>query len=203
MEQVVNAVLEAMLRSGLVQVEVSARHVHLSAQDLVTLFGPGAALTAVRPLSQPGQFLAGERVTVIGPKGRFERTAILGPVRGNTQVELAISDLRVLGITAPMRESGDVQGSSSVTIEGPCGQVTLQQGVIIARNHIHMTPDAARTLALADKQKVSVKVLTDRPITFHDVIVRVSDKFSCRVHLDTDEGNAAAVSGFTLGMILR
>jgi len=202
-QQVVNAVLEAMLRSGLVQVEVSARHVHLSAQDLVTLFGPGAALTAVRPLSQPGQFLAGERVTVIGPKGRFERTAILGPVRGNTQVELAISDLRVLGITAPMRESGDVQGSSSVTIEGPCGKVTLQQGVIIARNHIHMTPDAARTLALQDKQKVNVKVLTDRPITFHDVIVRVSDNFSCRVHLDTDEGNAAAVSGFTLCMILR
>jgi len=117
------------------------------------LFGPGAALTAVRPLSQPGQFLAGERVTIIGPKGRFERTAILGPVRGNTQVELAISDLRVLGIQAPMRESGDVQGSSSVTIEGPCGQLTLQQGVIIARNHIHMTPKVAQALRSRTKRK--------------------------------------------------
>lgn len=203
MEEVVKAVLQALTRAGLIQVEVSARHVHLSEQDLKTLFGPDAALTPIRPLSQPGQFLSQERVNLAGPKGHFERTAILGPVRGDTQVELALSDLRVLGITAPMRESGDVAGTSSVTIEGPCGQVTLAQGVIVARNHIHMTPDAAKALDLTDKQRVSVKVLTDRPITFHDVIVRVSEKFSCRVHLDTDEGNAAAVNGFTLGLIIR
>lgn len=203
MDQIVDAVLEAMTRSGLVQVEVSARHIHLSAQDLATLFGPAAALTPKRPLSQPGQYLAEERVTLIGPKAILDRTAILGPVRKDTQVELSISDLRVLGLTAPMRESGDISGSSAIQVEGPCGQITLEQGVIVARNHVHLTPHAATVLNLTDKQRVSVKVLTDRPVIFRDVIIRVSDKFSCRMHLDVDEGNAAAVSGFTLGWIIH
>lgn len=202
MDQIVNAVLEALPRAGLVEVETSARHVHLSQGDLEILFGKGATLTPKRPLSQPGQYLSEERVNVIGPKGRKDRTAVLGPVRPDTQVELARSDCFALGVKAPLRESGDVAGSGSITIEGPCGTVTIQQGAIIAKNHVHLTPDVAEKLGLQDKQLISVDVFTERPITFRDVVVRVNAKFSCRVHLDVDEANAAMASGFTLGKLI-
>lgn len=203
MEQIIQAVLDAIPRAGLVEVEVSARHVHLTRADLETLFGKGAELTPKRPLSQPGQFLSEERVTLIGPKGRKERTAILGPIRPATQVELSKSDCVDLGIKAPVRESGDVAGSGSITIEGPCGSLTIQEGAMIAHNHVHLTPEVAEIMGVQDKQRVSVEVFTDRPVTFHDVIIRVSDKFSCRMHIDFDEANAALVSGFTLGKIIK
>lgn len=203
MEQLIQAVLDAIPRAGLVEVEVSARHVHLTTSDLETLFGPGAKLTPKRPLSQPGQFLSEERVTIIGPKGRKERTAVLGPVRPATQIELSKSDCVELGVKAPVRESGDVKGSGSITIEGPCGQITVQEGAIIAQTHVHLTPDVARVVGVHDKQKVAVEVFTDRPVTFRDVVIRVSDRFSCRMHIDFDEANASLVSGFTLGKIIK
>lgn len=203
MEQLIGAVLDAIPRAGLVEVEVSARHVHLTQRDLEILFGSGATLTPKRPLSQPGQFLSEERVTIIGSKGRKERTAILGPVRPATQVELSRSDCVELGVTAPVRESGDVKGSGSITIEGPRGAVTIPEGVIIAHNHVHLTPEIAEAMGVRDKQRVSVEVFSDRPITFRDVIIRVSEKFSCRMHIDFDEANAALVSGFTLGRIVK
>lgn len=202
MEQIVDLVLDAMTRSGLVQVEVSARHVHLSQEDLERLFGPGAALTPRRDLSQPGQFLSEERVTIIGPKGKKERTAILGPVRKATQVELSKTDCAELGVIAPIRESGDLAESAALTLQGPVGSITIPQGVIVAKNHIHMTPETAKKLDLADRQSVRVKVLTDRPIRFEDVLIRVSPDFRDRMHLDYDEANAANVTGFTLGQIL-
>lgn len=203
MEQIIKAVLDAIPRAGLVEVEVSARHVHLTQEHLEVLFGKGASLTPKRPLSQPGQFLSEERVTIIGSKGRKERTAILGPVRPATQVELSKSDCVELGVKAPVRESGDVKGSGSITIEGPCGSITIDEGVIIAHNHVHLTPEVAQIMGVEDKQRVSVEVFTERPIMFRDVIIRVSEKFSCRMHIDFDEANAALVSGFTLGKIIK
>ena len=193
MEQIIQAVLDAIPRAGLVEVEVSARHVHLTREHLEILFGKGAELTPKRPLSQPGQFLSEERVTLIGPKGRKERTAILGPIRPATQVELSKSDCVELGVKAPVRESGD----------GPCGSIKIAEGAIIAHNHVHLTPEVARIMGVTDKQRVSVEVFTDRPVTFRDVIIRVSEKFSCRMHIDFDEANAALVSGFTLGKIIK
>ena len=138
-EQLSAAVMNSVHRAGLVEVEVSARHVHLTKADAEVLFGIGAELEPVRPLSQPGQFLAKQRVTLVGPKGRKERTAVLGPARKATQVELSKSDCVELGVEAPLRESGDVAGSGSIILEGPCGALELKEGVIIARNHIHVT----------------------------------------------------------------
>ena len=191
MEQIVSAVMDAVHRAGLVEVEVSARHVHLSQADVEVLFGPGARLEPKRPLSQPGQFLSEQRVTLVGPKGRKERVAVLGPARKATQVELSKSDCMELGVKAPVRESGDVAGSGAITIEGPCGTLELKEGVIIAHNHIHVTAPDSKLLDLKDKQRVSVAVMSERP------------EFSCKMHIDVDEANAALVSGFTLGKIIR
>lgn len=203
MERVIAAVLDAVHKAGLVEVEVSARHVHLTQADVERLFGPGAELKPVRPLSQPGQFLSEQRVTLIGPKGRKERTAVLGPVRRATQVELSKSDCVEMGIQAPLRESGDVLGSGPITIEGPYGTIHLEEGAIIAHNHIHVTAPDAVMLDLHDQQRVSVEVFSQRPLVFEDVIIRVSTEFSCKMHIDFDEANAAMVSGFTLGKIIK
>lgn len=202
-DRIVDAVLDALLRSGVVIVEVSARHVHLSQGDLEKLFGPGASLTPKRELSQPGQYLSEERVTIVGPKGRKERTAVLGPVRPNTQIELSKTDCAALGIDAPVRESGKTAGSGAVTLEGPRGSITLSEGAIIAHNHVHLTPADAAAMGVLDGQHVSVEVLTERPVIFSDVIIRVSDKFHSRMHIDVDEANAALVEGFTLGRIIK
>lgn len=186
-----------------VQVEVSARHVHLSQKDLEALFGPGATLTPKRELSQPGQFLSEQRVTLVGPKGRKENVSVLGPVRKNTQVELSKSDARGLGVKAPLRESGDVAGSGSITLEGPKGSITIPEGVIVAHCHIHMTTEDARRMGVCDNQHVSVEIGGERPIVFKDVIIRVSDKYRCRMHIDTDEGNATALGKLALGRIIK
>lgn len=201
MKQIVEAVSEAMLRAGLIQAEISARHAHLSQADIEALFGAGASLTPRRELSQPGQYLSEQRVTIIGPKGKKEGVAVLGPARSSSQVELSRSDCVALGIAAPVRQSGDVTGSGSCVLEGPNGSVTLTEGCIIAQNHLHVKPETAQKLALADGQLVSVKILTKRPIIFPGVLVRVSEKFNDRMHLDFDEANAACVEGFTLGQV--
>lgn len=202
MEQLIEQVMDTMTKAGLVQVEVSARHVHLTDQDVEVLFGKDAVLHEKRPLSQKGQYLSEERVTLIGPKGKKERVAVLGPVRSATQVELSVSDCVSLGVKAPLRESGDVEGSGPITIEGPAGSISITQGTIVAHNHIHVPTDVARMLDLKDKEHVSVKILSERPVTFEDVIIRVSDAFTFRMHIDFDEANAASVSGFTLGKII-
>ena len=202
MEQLIEQVMDTMTKAGLVQVEVSARHVHLTDQDVEVLFGKGAVPHEKRPLSQKGQYLSDERVSLIGPKGKKERVAVLGPVRSATQVELSVSDCVSLGVKAPLRESGDVEGSGPITIEGPAGSISITQGTIVAHNHIHVPTDVARMLDLKDKEHVSVKILSERPVTFEDVIIRVSDAFTFRMHIDFDEANAASVSGFTLGKII-
>lgn len=203
MNNVVDIILKELQKAGVLVVEVSARHVHLSADDLETLFGKGAKLTPKRELSQPGQYLSEERITVIGPKGKKERTAILGPVRSETQVELSRTDCAELGIKAPLRESGNVKGSGAVTLVGPAGELQLSQGVIVAHNHIHLTPEDALIMGVKDEQRVGVEVLTDRSLVFKDVVIRVSERFRSRMHIDFDEANAAMVDGFTLGRIIK
>lgn len=203
-EQIVGTVIDSVRNAGLVQIEVSARHVHLDKKCMDILFGEGHTLTAVRELSQPGQYLSEERVDVIGPKGSFKHVAVLGPERPHVQVEVSSSDCFALGITAPIRQSGDTKGSASVTLVGPCGQVTIDEGAIIALRHVHMTPDDAERLGLVDNQIVSVEVLSDdRSLVFNDVVIRVSPKFRTRMHVDTDEAGAAHISGFTLGRIIK
>lgn len=203
MEQIIDAVVKNLSKEGLVQVEVSARHVHLSQKDLEILFGPGSELTPKRELSQWGQFLAEERVNLVGQKLRKNNIAVLGPVRKETQVELSKSDCIELGVQAPIRESGDVSGSGEILIEGPYGTLEISQGVIIAHSHVHVPSEIAKELDLKDKERVCVHVFSERPVVFRNVIIRVSDSFRFRMHIDFDEANAAAVNGFVLGKIIR
>ena len=186
-----------------VLVETSARHVHVSQADLETLFGAGYELTHKKDLSQPGQFACEERVQVIGSKGSFPKVSILGPVRPETQVELSASDARSIGVVAPCRESGDLEGSGSCKIIGPAGEIEIEKGVIVAKRHVHATPEDAEKYGLTDKQIVSVKVETDgRSLVFGDVIVRVSPKYALAMHIDTDESNAAFATPGLMGEII-
>ena len=184
-------------------VETSARHVHLTQADIETLFGAGYQLTNKKDLSQPGQFACEEKVTVIGPKGAL-KASILGPERSADQVELSLTDARTIGLAGvPVRESGDVAGSTGCTITGPCGSIDIAEGVIAAKRHIHMTPADAEELGVKDKDIVWVKLDTPRPLAFGDVVVRVSDKFALAMHIDTDESNAAIAAGVVYGEIVK
>lgn len=185
-----------------VMVETSAHHVHVSEQDLETLFGKGATLTNKKDLSQPGQFACEEKVEVVGPKGAM-KMSILGPTRPETQVEISLTDARKLGITAPIRESGDLDGTSGCTLRGPAGEVEIAKGVIAAKRHIHFNPDEAKEAGVEDKQVVSVKVdYNGRALIFGDVVCRVSPKYALAMHVDTDESNAAALPGTVDGEII-
>jgi propanediol utilization protein len=181
-----------------VPLEASGRHVHLSRADIDILFGAGYALTKRSELSQPGQFACGERVGISGPKGEFPGVAVLGPERGETQVELSRTDALALGVSAPSRLSGDVEGTPGARLTGPVGEIALPRGVIVARRHIHMTPEDASRCGVKDGQIVSVYVCSDRPVTFHDVVLRVSTAFATYMHIDYDEANAC---GFSKGML--
>ncbi len=175
-----------------VLVETSARHVHLSREHVDILFGKGHELTKKKDLSQPGQFACEERVTVKGAKKELAGVSVLGPERPATQVELSLTDARSIGVSAPVRESGDIAGSGECTLVGPCGEVTISEGVIAAKRHIHLDTATAESFGLSDKQIVSVKIDSDgRSNIFGDVVVRVSPKFAPAMHVDTDESNAA------------
>ncbi len=183
-------------------VETSARHIHVCESTLKALFGEGATLTNKKDLSQPGQFACEEKVTLEGPKGSM-KVSILGPTRPADQVELSFTDARALGITAPVRESGDVAGTTGLKLIGPCGSVDMAEGTIVAKRHIHMTPADAEALGVADKQIVQVRLNTARPLIFDDVVVRVSPKFALAMHIDTDECNAACAFGEVYGEIVK
>ena len=183
-------------------VETSARHVHLSQDAIDTLFGKGYTLTNKKDLSQPGQFACEEKVEVIGPKGSL-KMSILGPARPASQVEISLSDARTLGVKAPVRESGDIAGTTGCTIKVGDNVVEISEGVIVAKRHIHMTPADAKELGVADKEIVKVKLDTARPLIFDDVVVRVSDKFALAMHIDTDECNAAGAAGEVYGEIVK
>ena len=192
--------VETVLGQLFVELEASGRHVHVTKDQAIALFGH--PLTPQRPLSQPGQFLAKERVTVVGPKGRFENVAVLGPERKESQVEISLTDGRTLGIAPPVRLSGDVTRSPGAVLEGPRGSTELSQGVIAARRHIHLTPADAARFGVRDKQNVKLKVYTARPCVFEDVTVRISPDFASYVHLDYDEANACGFRQGDLGRIL-
>lgn len=188
-----------------VPVEVSARHVHLTQEQIEALFGKGHELTVKKMLSQPGQFAAEERVTIVGPKKSLERVSVLGPARKAGQVELSMTDCFSIGIKdAPVRESGVLDGTPGVTLKTDMGEITLDQGVIIAKRHIHMTEADAAEFGCKDKDVVSVKVETNgRSLTFDDVVVRVRDDFALAMHIDTDEANAGFISGDVTGTVLK
>ena len=183
-------------------VETSARHVHVTQEHLEILFGKGAALTKKKDLSQPGQFACEERVTIVGPKKELKGVSILGPVRKATQVELSATDARSIGIAAPIRESGDVEGSGACKIIGPEGEVEISEGVIVAKRHIHLTPADAEELGVKDKQVVCVKIDTpERKAILGDVVCRVSENFARAMHIDTDESNAVGAGRDQMGEI--
>ena len=198
MEQ--NSIVDAVLKNIFIEMEASGRHVHVTKEQAVQLFGHG--LTPDRPLSQPGQWVAKERLTVTGPKGEFKNVAVLGPERREAQVEISLTDGRVLGVQPPVRPSGSVKDSPGAVLKGSCGEVKISQGVIAAQRHIHITPEDAARFGVTDKQIVKLQTYTDRPLIFEDVLVRVSPDFATRVHLDFDEANACGYKSADLGRIL-
>ena len=186
-----------------IPIETSARHIHVCEEDFKKLFGDDAVLHYVHELSQPGQYLCKERITVVGPKGKFENVAILGPFRKETQIELSMTDTRKIGVPGVIRQSGHTDETPGCTLIGPNGSIELEKGVIVAKRHIHMTPEDAEKYGIKDKQIVSVKIPTEgRALVFGDVVARVSPKYKLAMHIDTDEANAAAVPGSCMGEIL-
>ena len=184
-------------------VETSARHIHLTDAHVEALFGAGHTLTKKKDLSQPGQYACEEKVEVVGAKGSL-KMSVLGPTRPDSQVELSFTDARTLGVTAPVRESGDIAGTPGILLKGPAGEVAIENGVIIAKRHIHITPEDAVALGVADKEIVKVKIDgTGRATIFDDVVIRVKDTFATAMHIDTDECNAAAAFGVVYGEIVK
>ena len=180
------------LKDGKIVAGVSARHLHLSEIDLKALFGEKAQLTPIKDLGQPGQYASEEKVKVIGPKGVFESVRVLGPVRKDTQIEVSLTDAYKLGVIPPVRDSGDIEGTPGVKLEGPAGEVNLEKGLILAKRHIHMTPEDSVKFDVKDKDMVSVLCDTEgRKTIFQDVLIRVSPKYALEFHVDTDEANAS------------
>lgn len=199
-EQDISALTQAVWEQIFVELEASGRHVHVTDAQAKALFGHD--LTPERPLSQPGQYLAKERVTLQGPKGKFYNVAVLGPARKEAQVEISLSDGKQLGITPPIRQSGDVTHSPGILLMGEAGTVALREGVIAAQRHLHLTPQTAARFGVKDKQSVKLQTFTDRPLVFDQVLVRVSPDFADRAHLDFDEANACAMKKGDWGRIV-
>ncbi|MMZ45617.1 Phosphate propanoyltransferase [compost metagenome] len=177
----------------IVPVGVSARHIHLTQEHIEILFGAGYQLTEFKPLSQPGQFAANETVAVIGSKGQFDKVRILGPARPASQLEISRTDSFAIGVKAPVRESGSIDGTPGITVKGPAGEVELQEGVIVAARHIHFHTSDAAKWDIKDKQLLKVRVGGERGLVFENVLARVSDSFALDMHIDTDEANGAGV----------
>ncbi|KNZ41357.1 phosphate propanoyltransferase [Acetobacterium bakii] len=173
---------------------ISNKHMHLTQEDIETLFGKGHTLTNLKDLKQPGQYAAKETVKVIGPKGSFDKVRILGPARPESQIEISLTDARTIGVDAPIHESGKLEGTPGIILEGPCGRIELKKGVMVALRHIHMPLDIAEKLNIKDKDYVSVETEGIRKTIFCNVLARVSEKFDYEMHLDTDEANAAGLN---------
>lgn len=186
-----------------IMIETSARHLHVTKEALAILFGADAELHPKKMLSQPGQFLCTEKVRVIGPKGEFPGISIIGPERSAVQVEISLTDCRTIGVTAPVRESGDIAGSAGCKLVGPAGEMTIEEGIIVAKRHIHLTPEDAQELGVENGQIVSVATNGSRPTTFGDVVVRVSPKYAKAMHIDVDECNAAGLKPTDEGEIVK
>ena len=184
-------------------VETSARHVHVTQEVLEQLFGEGFQLTVRKELSQPGQYASDQKVTVVGPKGQLNMS-ILGPCRDHTQIEVSFTDARALGVTPPVRESGDIAGSAPCKLVGPAGEVEVKEGVIVAKRHLHATPEDAEKLGVKNGDIIAVKLsCPGRETIYGDTVVRVSPKYALAMHIDTDECNAASAFGKVFGEIAR
>lgn len=199
MERVTDKVIEKLKEkmSSFFMVEASGRHIHLSKEDLNYLLGEDAHLQPVKYLSQPGQYASQLRLTLLGPKGHLQNVIVLGPTRGETQIEISMTDANLLGIKAPVRSSGDIAGTPGITIINGDRSLTLDKGVIVAKRHIHVNTKDAQNMGVKDKDIVKVEVDGTRPLIFDDVLVRVSDDFNTAMHIDYDEANAC---GYKKGM---
>ena len=197
----IDALAQAVIDRLFVPIEASGRHVHVTEAQAMTLFGH--RLTPERPLSQPGQYLSKERLTVVGPKGEFHNVAVLGPERKDAQVEISLTDGKTLGISPPIRLSGKAEGTPGATLIGPNGQVTLSHGVMAAQRHIHLSPEEGKRFGVTDKQVVRLQTFTPRPVVFEDVVVRIHPDFRAAVHLDYDEANACGFHRGDFGRSLK
>lgn len=201
-KEVTLKVLSEAQSTNEIPIAVSNRHIHLSKEHVERLFGRGHQLNKLKDLSQPGQFACKETVTLIGPKGKIEKVRVLGPARGETQAEISLYDGYVLGITPPIRDSGDIAGTPGVTIQGPRGQMKINQGLICASRHIHMHTEDAERFQVKNGQRVQVKVRGDRGLTFDRVLIRVSPKYKLEMHIDIDEANAAQIKNGQIGELM-
>ncbi|HBB29925.1 MAG TPA: propanediol utilization protein [Clostridiales bacterium] len=199
-DSIVKEVLKRINNESLIEVESSGRHVHLSRKDVELLFGEGYKLTPAKELSQPGQFACEERVTITGPKGSIKNVVILGPERKATQVEISLTDALSLGIKAPIRESGKIDNTPGITISSSKASIIMDKGVIVAKRHIHITPEDALKYGVKDSQIVKVEVLGERPLIFDDTIIRVSPQYRTYMHIDYDEANAC---GYKKGVFCK
>lgn len=186
-----------------VKIGLSNKHLHLKDADIETLFGAGHKLTPTKDLVQPGQFACEEKVDIVGPKATLKGIRVLGPARAETQIELAATDARTIGIKAPVRESGKLEGTPGCKLIGPCGEVDLDHGVIVALRHVHLSPAQAAEAGVKDKDVVSIKIEGERGLTFDNVLVRSGDAHEREVHLDTDEGNAAGCTPKSVCTIIK
>lgn len=202
-EEIVSRLKDSSGKDHSIPMAVSARHCHLSQRDLEILFGTGYQLTEKADLSQPGQFAANETITIAGPRGSLEKVRILGPARNMTQVEVSRTDSIKLGLKPPLRESGNIEGSSPVTLIGPKGSIYKKEGLIIAQAHIHMAPEDAETFGVKNGEYVKVEAEGERPISFGNVLIRISPRYRLEMHIDTDEANAGLITGKTAGRLVR
>ncbi|WP_066025469.1 ethanolamine utilization phosphate acetyltransferase EutD [Enterococcus mundtii] len=204
LNEIINEVVQRIQsQQNSFEVEASGRHVHLSRKDIDALFGPGYQLTKVKELSQPGQYVCKERITIAGPKGLFQNVVILGPERAESQVEVSMTDTRILGSRVPVRESGKIEGTPGVVLMNGESAVQLDKGLIVAKRHIHMTPEDADKNQVVNGQTVKVRVEASRPLIFDDVVVRVSPDFATYMHIDYDEANACGLNKGDRGYICK
>ena len=202
-ERIANEVVAELKEKLFIPVEASGRHIHLSRADADILFGVGYHFTKVKDLSQPGQYACKERVTVTGPKGSIHNVIVLGPERKQSQMEVSLTDALALGIKAPVRQSGDIKGSPGITVTNGSRSVTLSEGIIVAKRHIHMTPEDAQKFNVKDGEIVKVKVSGSRPVIFEDTVIRVSKDFRTYMHIDYDEANACGYNKDSWGIIVK
>ncbi|HFI0373185.1 TPA: ethanolamine utilization phosphate acetyltransferase EutD [Streptococcus suis] len=188
---------------GSFEIEASGRHIHLSQEDLEKLFGKDYTLTKAKDLSQPGQYACKERLTILGPKGAFQNVVILGPVRGASQVEVSLTDCLKLGVNAPIRESGQIENTPGIILVNGNKVITLEKGLIVAKRHIHMTPEDAEKANVVNQEIVQVQVGGERGLIFDDVVIRVHPKFATYMHIDYDEANACGFKKGMRGRILK
>ena len=202
MNGTVDALAAEIVRLLTIEIEASGRHIHLSRAHVDALFGTGHRLTPVKDLSQPGQFACQERVTLVGPKGELKNVVVLGPERGESQAEVSLTDAVALGVAPPVRLSGETAGTPGLKVRNTDREISLDHGLIVAKRHIHMTPEDAARFGVADRQTVRLRTFTARPLIFDDTVIRVSPKFSTVVHIDYDEANACGFQKGDVGMIL-